>query len=123
LASLRKLHAEPQRVTQLVERARLFRKLAGERGLNVGEAFDTPVVPVLLGRSLLALRLTQTLAERGINVSPILYPAVPEHEARLRLFITVDHTPQQIATAVASIADALAAVNAQCKAGPRGQSA
>jgi hypothetical protein len=34
--------------------------------------------------------------QRGINVQPILYPAVPERAARLRFFLTAAHTEEQI---------------------------
>jgi 7-keto-8-aminopelargonate synthetase-like enzyme len=34
--------------------------------------------------------------DRGINVQPILYPAVEERAARLRFFITASHTEEQI---------------------------
>ena len=37
-----------------------------------------PVVPVILGNSLHSLQLSQALFARGINVQPILYPAVEE---------------------------------------------
>jgi 8-amino-7-oxononanoate synthase len=37
---------------------------------------------------------------RGINVLPILYPAVPERAARLRFFVTAEHSEQQIRKAV-----------------------
>ena len=36
------------------------------------------MVPVILGNSLHCLRLSQALFERGINVQPILHPAVEE---------------------------------------------
>ncbi len=50
--------------------------------------------------------------ERGINVQPILYPAVPERAARLRFFLTAQHTEEQVREAVAILreeADAVAA--------------
>ncbi len=34
--------------------------------------------------------------ERGVNVQPILYPAVPERAARLRFFLTAEHREDQI---------------------------
>ena len=43
-----------------------------------------------------ALRLSHQLKLRGINVQPIMYPAVEERAARLRFFITSMHTPEQI---------------------------
>ena len=66
---------------------------------------NTPVVPVIIGNSLHALQLSQALFERGINVQPILYPAVEEKAARLRFFITSCHTPEQIRTTVDATAE------------------
>jgi 8-amino-7-oxononanoate synthase len=37
---------------------------------------------------------------RGVNVQPILYPAVPERAARLRFFLTAEHSEEQIREAV-----------------------
>jgi 7-keto-8-aminopelargonate synthetase-like enzyme len=96
LAALRLLEAEPQRVARLRENARLFLALARTRGLNTGTSQDTAVVPVILGSSLSALRLSQAMLARGINVQPILHPAVEESAARLRFFITSQHTEEQI---------------------------
>ena len=59
-------------------------------------------MPCIVGDSAACLRLAQALADRGINVQPILAPAVPEHRARLRFFINARHTEAQlVATAVA----------------------
>ncbi|HMK70417.1 MAG TPA: hypothetical protein VK442_05540, partial [Xanthobacteraceae bacterium] len=54
------------------------------------------IVPVITGSSIRAGRLAQALFERGINVPPILYPAVPERAARLRFFLTAAHSEAQI---------------------------
>ncbi len=110
LASLRKLHAEPHKVDRVHELAQLFRQLATERGLNIGLSTDTPIVPVITGSSLRALQASHHLMANGIHVSPILYPAVPDHAARLRFFITSRHTPQQVQQAVTCLADFLTPV-------------
>ena len=68
---------------------------------------DSPVVPVILGNSMDCLRLSQALFERGINVQPILHPAVEEQAARLRFFITSNHTEQQIRDTVDAVAEEL----------------
>jgi 8-amino-7-oxononanoate synthase len=65
------------------------------------------VIPVIIGSSAKSLRLSKALFQRGINVQPILYPVVPEHAARLRFFITTNHTRSQIHTTVNAIADEL----------------
>jgi 8-amino-7-oxononanoate synthase/acyl carrier protein len=96
LAAIRLVQDEPERVARLHERAGLFLTLARSRGLNTGLSKDSPIVPVILGDSIHCLRLSRALFERGINVQPILYPAVEERAARLRFFITASHTEAQI---------------------------
>ena len=108
LAALTVLQREPQRVARLRELAALFLKRARERGLNTGSAAGTPVIPVIVGSSVRSLRLASALFERGINVHPILHPAVPEHSARLRFFITTNHSEEQIRATVHATADELA---------------
>ena len=107
LASLELLQAEPQRVKQLQERARLFLELTKARGLNTGLSKDSPVVPVILGNTMHCLRLSQAMFARGVNVQPILYPAVEEKAARLRFFITSKHTEEQIRYTVDMMAEEL----------------
>jgi 8-amino-7-oxononanoate synthase/acyl carrier protein len=111
LASLRVLEKEPQRVQQVQANSKLFLKLAKARGLNTGLSNNTPVVPVIIGNSMHALQLSRALFERGINVQPILYPAVEEEKARLRFFITSNHTAEQIERTVDAVAEELAKID------------
>jgi 8-amino-7-oxononanoate synthase/acyl carrier protein len=110
LASLRKLQREPERIGRLASNAALFLRLAKEAGLNTGLSHNSPIIPVVLGNSLHALRLSEALFHRGINVQPILHPAVEENQARLRFFVTSRHTEEQIRAAVAATAEELAAL-------------
>jgi 8-amino-7-oxononanoate synthase len=111
LASLGVLEREPQRVTKVQANSKLFLKLAREHGLNTGLGNNTPVVPVVIGNSMHALQLSRALFERGINVQPILYPAVEEEKARLRFFITANHTEDQIRRTVAAVAEELGKID------------
>lgn len=108
LAALTMLRDQPRRVSRLRELAVLFLDLARQHGLNTGSAAGTPVVPVIVGSSVKSLRLARALFERGINVQPILHPAVPEHAARLRFFVTTNHTDGHIHGAVRAVADEMA---------------
>jgi 8-amino-7-oxononanoate synthase len=110
LAAIRQLRAEPGLVTRLRERGELFLRLAEEAGLDTGESLGTPVIPCIVGDSLKAIKLSNALLAKGTNVNPILYPAVPEERARLRFFVTVDHTEEQIRGTVRAVADELAAL-------------
>jgi hypothetical protein len=47
------------------------------------------------------------MSGRGINVQPILHPAVEEHLTRLRFFVTARHTEQQIRAATDALAEEL----------------
>jgi 8-amino-7-oxononanoate synthase len=108
LAALTVLQREPRRVARLRELAALFLELARERGLDTGLTAGTPVVPVIVGSSVKALGLSRALFDRGINVQPILSPAVPARSARLRFFITTNHSEAQIRDTVSAVADELA---------------
>ena len=119
LASCELLELEPERVTRLHQRAKLFLDLARQSGLNTGYSQDSPVVPVILGSSIRSLRLSKALFTRGINVQPIVYPAVEESAARLRFFITSLHTEQQIRYTVQTTVEELAKIDAQDLAGQR----
>jgi len=105
LEGLKVIQREPWRVTRLRERSDLFLKLAHDCDLDTGESGDTPVIPIILGSSNRAIRVSQSLLERGINARPILYPAVRESAARVRFFLTAEHTEEQIVKAVETLAE------------------
>ncbi len=107
LASIETLKAHPERVQILRERSQLFLAEAKRHGLNTGGSKDTPVIPVITGNSLHALLLSHKMREAGVNVQPILYPAVEESAARLRFFINCTHSEKQILYAVEKAAEAL----------------
>ncbi len=108
LAALRVLSAEPERVTRVRENAARFALYAREAGLDTGRSGGTGVIPVMIGDSLRAVRVSQALFERGINVQPMISPSVPNDEARLRFFLSCDHTEEQLRLAVHETATAIA---------------
>ena len=108
IASLELLIAEPDRVEKVRANGRLFLDLARRAGLDTGTSKGYAVVPVMVGDSVRAVYLSNRLLERGINALPIVHPAVPERAARLRFFITSEHEPEHIRTAVETTADEIA---------------
>jgi 8-amino-7-oxononanoate synthase len=68
---------------------------------------DSPVIPIIVGDSLKSIQLSQHLFARGINVPFMIYPSVPQNGARLRFFITCDHTEEQISTTIEILAQEL----------------
>jgi 7-keto-8-aminopelargonate synthetase-like enzyme len=111
LGAMRLLQRQPDRVAKLHANARLFLQLAREAGLDTGPSGGSAIVPVILGNSMNSLRLSRALFARGINVQPILYPAVEERAARLRFFITSCHTSDQIRRTVAAVQEELAKID------------
>jgi 7-keto-8-aminopelargonate synthetase-like enzyme len=107
VASLDILEREPERTAALGRNGSLFLKLAKEAGLDTGLSGGFSVVPVIVGDSLRAVQLSNDLLAAGINVLPIIHPAVPEGQARLRFFITSDHTEEQIRRTVTLTAERL----------------
>ncbi|WFE72429.1 aminotransferase class I/II-fold pyridoxal phosphate-dependent enzyme [Halomonas sp. M1] len=98
LKVLELMQQEPERVTQLQSISRYFLEQAQARGLDTGHSIGSAVVPVIVGSSPLAAHLSHALLEQHINVQPILYPAVPEKSARLRFFLSCEHTQEHIDT-------------------------
>jgi 8-amino-7-oxononanoate synthase len=96
LAALRQLEAHPERVKKCQDNAKAFLKLLKDRGIDTGMSKDSAVVPAIVGNSVLCLQLSDSLKDRGINVQPILYPAVEEHLARLRFFVSSLHSEEQL---------------------------
>lgn len=105
LAALAIMEREPERVARLHRNGALFLEAARRAGLDTGPSAGFAITPVILGESLKAAMLSERLARRGINVMPILHPAVAERLARLRFFISSEHDPDQIAAAVEATAE------------------
>jgi 8-amino-7-oxononanoate synthase len=100
IAALQAIEKDPMLVRELARNSRFFLDYARECGLNTGLAQGTPVVPVVVGDSELAMRLSHALFEDGVLAPPIIAPAVKNDTARLRFFITARHTENQIRYAV-----------------------
>jgi 8-amino-7-oxononanoate synthase len=110
MAALDILESEPHRTRELRQRTDRFRQLAQESGIPMGGAADAPVASLVIGNGDLCMLLSQRLLEQGIHVQPIVYPAVALDGARLRFFITIDHTEAQFRATMPAIAKELEAI-------------
>jgi 8-amino-7-oxononanoate synthase len=109
-AALHIMHREPDRVARLHRNGAHFHAFARQRGLDTGNGRATAVCPIVVGDSIPAVILSQQLFRRGINVQPVLYPAVPAKSSRLRFFLTAMHTQEEIETAIDATAEELAKI-------------
>ncbi|MBE8966095.1 aminotransferase class I/II-fold pyridoxal phosphate-dependent enzyme [Nostocales cyanobacterium LEGE 12452] len=110
LRALRLLKAEPTRVKILQERSQYFLKQAKAKGWNTATSQNSPIIPIVVGNSVTCIQLSHLLFQAGINVQPIISPAVANHAARLRFFISCLHTEEQINTTIAALAIAFTQV-------------
>lgn len=104
LMALQIMKREPMRVTKLRQRGRKFLEEARKEGIPTGSSAGLSVIPAITASSITAARLSQELAEQGISAQPILYPAVSENAARIRFFISADHSEKDIESSVRILA-------------------
>lgn len=103
LASLEICEAEAWRREHLARLIAVFR----EEAVRIGYALmpsQTPIQPILVGDSGLASRLSAALQERGIAISAIRPPTVPQGSARLRVTLTAAHTEDDLAQLLGALA-------------------
>lgn len=107
LAAIRIMLDEPERIAGLHQRAGYFLEQAAKKGIDTGLSQGYAVIPAIIGSSLKATKLSQYLFEQGINVQPIIHPAVEERAARLRFFISNTHGEAQIDTVLTALCNKL----------------
>jgi glycine C-acetyltransferase len=91
LASIEYLEAHPERVTLLRENARYFRQRLIELGFKPLPG-ETPIIPVILGETAAAIRMSDLLLSEGVFVTGFGFPVVPQGQARVRCQISAAHT-------------------------------
>ena len=99
LASIEFLEAHPERVTALRENAFWFRDQLRAIGFSP-LAGETPIIPVIVGETAFAIRLSEALLEEGVFVTGFGFPVVPQGHARVRCQISAAHTKDQLETAL-----------------------
>ena len=93
LAALRVMQEESWRFDTLWHNTHLLIASLQEAGIRTGLS-ATPIIPVICGDNESALHLSKKLFDEQILATAVIYPAVPEGKARLRLCCTAAHTPE-----------------------------
>ncbi|HZB27005.1 MAG TPA: glycine C-acetyltransferase [Gemmatimonadales bacterium] len=91
LASIEFLEAHPERVRLLHDNARYFRDQLLGLGFHPLPG-ETPIIPVILGETAAAIRMSDLLLKEGVFVTGFGYPVVPQGQARVRCQISAVHT-------------------------------
>ena len=91
LAAVRYVVAHPELVTDLHANARYFREQLLALGFKPLPG-ETPIVPVILGETAKAIRMSELLLAEGVFVTGFGYPIVPQGHARVRCQLSAAHS-------------------------------
>jgi len=95
IAAIDILESEPQHVERLWRNTRHFKKAVEDLGFDTGMS-QTPIIPVIVGESSKAKRLSDMLYEEGIFVVPIVFPMVAQNRARIRVQMNAKLSLEQL---------------------------
>ncbi len=95
LAAIDHLEAHPELVTRLRENTAYFREKLTALGYRPIEG-DTPIVPVIVGKTADAIALSTRLLDEGVFVIGFGFPVVPHGSARIRSQISAAHTREHL---------------------------
>ncbi len=94
-AALEVIQAEPERRQRLWENTARLQSGLVNLGFDIGKT-ETPVIPVLIGELEPTFIFWRAMFEAGVFTNPVVSPAVPESECRLRTSLMATHTSDQI---------------------------
>ncbi len=95
LAALEVMKREPERRTRLWENTKRLQEGLRQLGYDIGPT-QTPIVPVLIGPLEKTFLFWRKLFDAGVFTNPVVPPAVPPSQCRLRTSLMATHTPEQI---------------------------
>ncbi|MDD5677275.1 MAG: 8-amino-7-oxononanoate synthase [Kiritimatiellae bacterium] len=95
LGALDVLKKNPGMGADLLRRAETFRTRLQADGFDTGNSVSQ-IVPVIIGDNQKTLALARRLREHGILAAAIRPPTIPAGTARLRLSVTLLHTPKDL---------------------------
>ena len=96
---------ESWRINALNRNHSFLRSALNEWGFNTLES-ETPIIPIITGRSETAVAMAEFLFDHGIFIQAIRPPTVPRGAARLRLTVMATHTMDDLNMALEAIVKA-----------------
>lgn len=101
LQLVRKEFWRREKLHSLVKR---FREYAKQMGLPISASI-TPIQPIIFGSAATAVKISEALLNKGILVSAIRPPTVPQNTARLRISFSATHTEDHVDQLVESLVE------------------
>jgi glycine C-acetyltransferase len=104
IAAFDVLEDEPERIEDLWENTRFWKKELGLLGFDIGgkttPASETPITPIILGDGARTMEFSRELFKEGVLGTGIAFPTVPEGKARVRTIMTATHTEEELERAL-----------------------
>lgn len=107
IAAIDMLDSSTELRDKLMENTKYFREEIAKTGLEVLPG-EHPIVPVMFGDATPAVKMAETLLQKGIYVIPFSFPVVPKGKARIRTQVSAAHSREDLQFAVEKFAEAKA---------------
>jgi len=95
LAAFDILENEPERIEQLWDNTRYFKRGLVESGFDTGIS-ETPITPVIVGEAAKAFQFSAELFSEGVLATGIGFPTVAKDKARVRTIVNATHSKAQL---------------------------
>lgn len=99
LAAINEAANNPSLVQTLRENSDYFRNAITEAGFKPLPG-ETPIVPIIVGETATAIKMSDMLLDEGVFVTGFGFPVVPKGEARVRCQISAAHTRDDLNHAI-----------------------
>ncbi|HJQ52608.1 MAG TPA: glycine C-acetyltransferase [Gemmatimonadaceae bacterium] len=101
LGAVRQLEHHPELVEKLRDNTRYFRGAIAEAGFKP-LAGETPIVPIIVGETATAIKMSDMLLDEGVFVTGFGFPVVPQGQARVRCQLSAAHSRDDLDLAIAA---------------------
>ena len=90
---------EPERRENLWKVTRHAQQAFKAAGFDTGRT-ESPIIPLFVRDTIKAMTVVRMAYERGVFVTPVIAPAVPENDVLIRFALMATHTTEQVDRAV-----------------------
>jgi len=101
LGAVRQLENHPELVGKLRDNTRYFRGAIAEAGFKPLPG-ETPIVPIIVGETATAIKMSDMLLDEGVFVTGFGFPVVPQGQARVRCQLSAAHSRDDLDLAIAA---------------------
>ncbi len=98
-AAVEVIKEEPWHLRRLWENTAFLKSGFDRLGFDTGSS-KTPITPVIIGDSKTATKMSENLEGEGVLATEVVFPMVPETQARIRTIVMASHSREDLAAAL-----------------------